>query len=127
MNTPTPAQRKVQADLVRDLTNQWESAANNFDSATVAVEGAQGFSAAAFRAYNTVAWKIQEHSGASDAEKMDAFSKKITSDTAAAAVPPLMDAATVASLARGAVQIKLDAATAALKENPGAVENTGGI
>ncbi len=122
MPTPTPAQRKQQADLVRELTNQWEAAANGFDSATSAVEAAQDASTVAFRAYNAVAWMTLEHSGASPQQRMDALAKQIAYEAAATAVPPLMDAARAASLARGAAQLKLDAATAALKENPGAVE-----
>ncbi len=122
MPTPTPAQRKQQSDLVRDLTNQWEAAANGFDSTTSAVEAAQDASTVAFRAYNAVAWMTQEHSGATPQQRMDALAKQIAYEAAATAVPPLMDAARAASLARGAAQLKLDAATAALKENPGAVE-----
>jgi len=123
MPTPTPAQRKTQADLVRSLTNQWESAANAFDAATVAVEAAQDANNSTFRAYNAVAWITgPDARGITPQQKMDAYAKQIAYETAAAAVPPLMDAARAASLARGETQLKLDAAVAALKENPGAVE-----
>lgn len=118
--------RKQQADTVRTLLNQWQSAAEAFDQATSALETAQNNSNAAFRAYNAVAWKLQEHSGASDADKVAALQLKIASDTAAAAIPPLFSSAANASQLRGGLEVQLRAATDALSLNPGAVENMGG-
>lgn len=122
MPQPTPEQRKAQAFAVIDLANKWETAANAFDAATVTLEAAQAKSITSARAANEVAWFLLDHSGATNKQKIAALQAKETAEDDALALPPLQAAATDASLARGALELKIDAASDALKDNPGAVE-----
>lgn len=118
----TPEQRKAQGDAVRSLVDQWEKAANATDTAEAAFKAAQADQLAKFRAYNLVSWKLLDHSGASDQEKIEAYQLKIASDTATQALPALQAASTAAYQARGAIELQADKATDALKNDPGAVE-----
>lgn len=119
----TPQQRKAQADVVRSLANDWETAANLFDAKTTALEAAQDKSLEAGKAYNQVAWMLSgDARGVTDEQKIEALQLKIAADKAAALVPPLFQAATDASQARGSIELAIDKATDQLKDNPGAVE-----
>ena len=119
---PTPEQRKLQADLVRSLVDQWEKAANATDTAENAFKAAQADQIAKYRAFNAVSWQLLDHSGATDEQKIAAYQLKIASDAATALLPTLQATSTAAYQARGAIELAADKATDQLKDDPGAVE-----
>jgi hypothetical protein len=121
-----PAQRQQQADAVTSAVATWLAGVNAWDAATADLEAAQAANNAAFRAWNAVAWKTDEHSGASATDKAQAFVLKAAWEDAAQKVPPLMQAAVAAANQRNIGQNAVTSAGEALKQNPGAVENMGG-
>lgn len=118
--------RDDQAKAVGDALAQWLAAAKSFDAAHAADVAALKESNEAFTAYNLVAYKLIEHTGATEEEQIDALQKKIAYNAALKRYNDAFAVTAAASKGRNDARAILRPAVDALDTNPGEIENTGG-